>query len=138
MRALLVFALFTIVGVGLSAFGDNHRNAATDRSASYQADVYYFGGTYRRLLVETHEACDQFCANDARCLAWSHIPKHEDTAAICELKRSGGIPEAQPRTMSGRSARHEDIFADPPLHDLPKTTDTTLLFTTELAGGPGS
>ncbi len=135
MRTLIVFACFTLAGVGLSAFGDQHRKAITHAEAGFQSGLYYFGGTYRRLLADTPESCAALCSADARCLAWSQLPQGPESAAVCELKRNGGLPEARPLAVSGRSPRHEAVFADPYLRSLPPGASAAL-GNTELAGGP--
>ncbi|MEM0985377.1 MAG: PAN domain-containing protein [Pseudomonadota bacterium] len=135
MRVFFIFAVFALAGAGLSAFGDQHREAATAREAGFQTDIYYFGGTYRTLASETPEQCAKFCAGDVRCKAWSQIGARLDTNAVCELKRTGGLPEAQPLTTSGRSPRHEALFENPPLHGLPPGASSNVL-DDELEGGP--
>ncbi|MEM7768350.1 MAG: PAN domain-containing protein [Pseudomonadota bacterium] len=138
MRILIVFALFTLAGAGFSAFGDQHRKALTAQEAGFQPDIYYFGGTYRTLVSETPEQCATLCADDMRCRAWSHVAARAEASPFCELKRTGGLPEAQPQATSGRSPRHEARFANPPLHGLPPGHHDHQLFDTELAGGPSS
>lgn len=135
MRALIVFVFFALAGAGFSAFGDQHRKALTAQEAGFQLDIYYFGGTYRTLVAETPQQCASLCADDLRCVSWSHLPERIDIGPACELKRNGGLPEARPQAVSGRSPRHEAAFAERDLRPLPVAGGGDPA-ASELAGGP--
>ena len=138
MRAIIVFAAFSLLGAGLSAFGDHHRQSMSAREAGHLPDIYFFGGTYRTVEAETADACAGQCGDDVRCRAWSYVPARTETQSFCELKRNGGIAEAQPRTVSGISPRHQALYANSARLSMQDIGATPIADDTGLAGGPGS
>lgn len=76
-----------------------------------EAGLYRFGATYSITPSKDALSCQAACANDARCLAWSHVATTGEHDAWCELKRGGGRVEHNLLATSGISPRHEAIFA---------------------------
>jgi hypothetical protein len=83
---------------------------ATPTPVGHEPGLYRFGATYRVMPSEDALSCQTACADDAVCLAWSHVSAAGDAGAWCELKRSGGQIEHNPIATSGFSPRHEAIF----------------------------
>lgn len=95
--------------VGLAALA---APALADINYAVETDVYRFGGTYAALPAETPIQCARACADDVRCLAWSHSAVSNEYAASCELKHNAGRSEMRPGFTSGISISHAVRFTD--------------------------
>lgn len=94
---------------------------ATPAPVGHEQGLYRFGATYSVMPSEDALSCQTACADDAMCLAWSHVATTGDYDSWCELKRGGGRIEHNPLATSGISPRHEAIFApvvEAPAEDL--------------------
>ena len=124
----LVSALLLATSLCLPALADSPdpQSAATDAkmaSPDHESGLYRFGGTYEFTNTESADACAALCDTRAACFAWSYVAGHDAGESRCELKRSAGKVEYNPRATSGISSGHQDRFQ-------PKLT-----LQDELAGG---
>ena len=84
---------------------------AAPETVGAEPGLYRFGATYSVIPSDGVSSCQAACADDARCVAWSHVATTGEHDAWCELKRGGGRIEHNPLATSGISPRHEAIFA---------------------------
>jgi hypothetical protein len=84
---------------------------ATPEIVGAEPGLYRFGATYSVTPSKDALSCQRACADDAICVAWSHVATTGEYDAWCELKRGGGRVEHNPLATSGISPRHEALFA---------------------------
>jgi len=106
IAALLVAPAFADAPMSLKADA-----VATPEIVGAETGLYRFGATYSVAPSDDALSCQTACADDAVCVAWSHVATTGEHDAWCELKRGGGRVEHNPLATSGISPRHEAIFA---------------------------
>tara|TARA_R110000787_G_scaffold3868_18_gene14973 strand:- start:6522 stop:7001 length:480 start_codon:yes stop_codon:yes gene_type:complete len=108
---------------------------ATPEMVGAEHGLYRFGATYSVTPSDNASSCQTACADDARCVAWSHVETTGEHDAWCELKRGGGRIERNPLATSGISPRHEAIFApvlEAPVDELLGDADDIRAITVEM------
>ncbi|MFH1517536.1 MAG: PAN domain-containing protein, partial [Pseudomonadota bacterium] len=63
---------------------------AAPETVGAEPGLYRFGATYSVIPSDGVSSCQAACADDARCVAWSHVATTGEHDAWCELKRGGG------------------------------------------------
>ena len=121
MRLVPLFAsLSAIALMAAPALADSSPSLKPEQATpkGQEAGIYRFGATYSVLPGDTATACQQSCADDGMCVAWSYVGAVQDGEARCELKRGGGRVRHDDLAVSGISPRHEAVFMPEPKPEL--------------------